>query len=301
MPAPATATPSVLPPLSSVRVFEAAARHGSFTRAAGELHMTQAAVSYQVRQLEERLGAPLFVRAARGVTLTPLGAQLASTTTAAFDQLRHGFAQVQARSDRVLVVSTLPTIAASWLAPRLGAFQLQHPDLAVRLQAAVEPVDLVHEADVAIRSGTGRWPGLQAEVLFPNVFAPLCSPAFQRRHRLRTPQQLLGLPRIGRAGWWARWLRQVGLEVDADAQAARGVEFGVQQMEVASAIAGHGVAIASPRIFAPELAAQQLVQPFEAVATDGKDHWVVHAECKRSLPKVQAFKAWLLSQAAAMR
>lgn len=286
-----------LPPLSSVRVFEAAARLGSFTLAAVELHMTQAAVSYQVKQLEDRLGAPLFVRLPRGVALTPLGQGLASSTTAAFDQLREGFARAQGQSEHLLVISTLPTIAASWLAPRLGAFQLQHPELAVRMDTSIEAVDLLLQADVAIRSGNGDWPGLEADFLFPNVFTPLCSPAFARQHRLRSPAQLARLPRIGRSAWWTLWLQQVGVTTD-EPLASAGVEFGIQQMDVASALAGHGVAIASPLVFAAELAAKRLVQPFDTVARDGKDHWLVYASSRRRLKKVQAFKAWVLQEAA---
>jgi LysR family transcriptional regulator, glycine cleavage system transcriptional activator len=290
-----------LPPLSSVRVFEAAARLGSFTQAAAELNMTQAAVSYQVKQLEERLGAPLFLRQPRGVSLTPLGQELAITTTAAFNQLREGFARVQGRSEHLLVISTLPTIAASWLAPRIGSFQLQHPELAVRMETSIEAVDLLQQADVAIRTGNGDWPGLDADFLFPNVFTPLCSPAFARTHRLRSPSQLLRLPRLGRPAWWTLWFQQAGVAAPETPPATAGVEFGIQQMDVASAMAGHGIAIASPLLFADELAAQRLVRPFDTVASDGKGHWLVYATSRRRLKKVQAFRTWLLQQAEALK
>lgn len=292
-------TSDALPPFSSLRAFEAAARLGSFTLAAGELHMTQAAVSYQVKQLEDHLGAPLFVRLPRGVALTPLGQELSGTATAAFNQLREGFARAQGRSEHLLVISALPTMAASWLAPRLGTFQLQHPELAVRMDTSVDTVDLLLQADVAIRTGHGDWPGLEARRLFPNVFTPLCSPAFGRAHRLRSPKQLLQLPRLGRPAWWALWLHEAGVATD-DAPAAVGVEFGTQQMDVASALSGHGIAIASPLLFAAELASGRLVQPFNTVATDGKHHWLVYASSRRRLKKVQAFEAWVLQQAELM-
>jgi LysR family glycine cleavage system transcriptional activator len=289
-----------LPSLSSLRAFEAAARLGSFTLAAAELHMTQAAVSYQVKQLEDRLGAPLFVRLARGVALSPLGQDMAVTTTAAFNQLRDGFARAQAQSEHLLVISALPTMSATWLAPRLGSFQLLHPELAVRMDTSVEPVDLLRQADVAIRTGRGPWPGLEARRLFPNVFTPLCSPAFARTHRLRSPKQLLPLPRLGRPAWWALWLRQAGATtIDPPATAA--VEFGTQQMDVASALSGHGIAIASPLMFAAELASKRLVRPFDTVASDGKDNWLVYASGRQRLKKVQAFEAWVLEQAARMQ
>jgi LysR family transcriptional regulator, glycine cleavage system transcriptional activator len=285
-----------LPPLTAIRAFEAAARHGSFTKAAQELHMTQAAVSYQIKQLEERLGAAVFVRRARKVELSPLGRELAASTTQALEQLRAAFARAQGTVEEVLVISTLPTLAASWLAPRLGAFQLAHPKLAVRMDTAVETVDLLHQADVAIRSGAGEWPGLDAHFLLPHAFTPLCSPAFLQQHPLRTPAQLLSLPRIGRASRWRRWLEQAGVD-PAAAGGPSGVEFGIEQMEASSAMAGHGVAMISPLLFAPDIAAGRLVQPFDLVARDGKDHWLVYASSRRHLAKIQVFRQWVLNEA----
>jgi LysR family glycine cleavage system transcriptional activator len=285
-----------LPPLSAVRVFEAAARHGSFTRAAQDLHMTQAAVSYQIKQLEQRLGAPLFLRHSRKVELTPLGHELATSTIEAFERLRAAFARAQGTVEEVLVISALPTLAATWLAPRLGAFQLAHPKLAVRIDTSIETVDLFHQADVAIRSGTGQWPGLESHFLLPGLFTPLCSPTLLQQHRLRSPADLLLVPRIGRPSRWALWLEQAGV-AQAAPRGPQGVEFGVAQMEATSAIAGHGVAMISPLLFAPDIAAGRLVQPFDLVVRDAKDHWLVYATGRRRLAKIQAFKRWMLGEA----
>lgn len=145
-----------LPPLSAVRVFEAAARHENFTKAASELGMTQAAVSYQIRILEERLGAPLFARSKRRVTLTEAGRRAAPVISGAFDTLAEALSTIAADNESVLAVSTAPTFASAWLAPRLGTFQVRHSDLAVRLETSNRLVDFVAEdVDVAIRIGKG--------------------------------------------------------------------------------------------------------------------------------------------------
>lgn len=286
-----------LPPLSAIRAFEAAARHGSFTKAAQELAMTQAAVSYQIKQLEDRLGAPLFVRHARKVDLTALGAELAASTSEAFGQLRSAFGRACGAVDNVLVISALPTVAAAWLAPRLGQFQLSHPKLAVRIDTDIEPVDLQLRADVAIRSGSSAWPGLERHFLLPSVYTAVCSPEFRDLHGLRRPQQLAKLPRIGRPSRWARWLAQAEVAVDEAGSGSTGVEFGVEQMEAASAMAGHGVAMVSPLLFRADLQAGRLIQPFAQVTRDPKDYWLVYARNRMTLNKVIAFRQWALDEA----
>ncbi|WP_242102535.1 transcriptional regulator GcvA [Lysobacter sp. M2-1] len=287
----------VLPPLPAIRAFEAAARLGSFTRAADELHMTQAAVSYQIKQLEQRLGLGLFHRQPRQVVLTPAGHRLAPAVLDAFKQLRTAFAQAIERVETELAITALPTIAAAWLVPRLGAFQLAHPRLAVRLDTAVELVDLNRgEFDVGIRIGAGEWPGLDADFLLPSLFTPLCSPAL--RERLRTPADMLALPRFGRERWWRAWFAAAGL-ADADLTAKPGVELDVEQHAVTAAIAGHGVALSSPLFFEQDIAAGRLLQPFELVVRDQRDYWLTYPTTLRTSEKIRAFRTWLLAQAAA--
>lgn len=289
--------PQALPSLSAIRAFEAAARLGSFTRAADELHMTQAAVSYQIKQLEQRLGLGLFHRQPRQVVLTPAGQRLAPAVLDAFKQLRMAFAQALERAETELAITALPTIAATWLVPRLGAFQLAHPRLAVRLDTAVQLVDLSRgEFDVGIRIGAGKWPGLHADFLLPSLFAPLCSPAL--RERLRTPADMLALPRFGRERWWRAWFAAAGLP-DADLTAKPGVELDVEQHAVTAAIAGHGVAISSPLFFEQDVAAGRLLQPFDPVVRDQRDYWLTYPTALGTSEKIRAFRAWLLAQAAA--
>lgn len=285
-----------LPPLPAVRAFEAAARLGSFTRAAAELHMTQAAVSYQIKQLEERLGLRLFQRQPRQVVLTPAGQRLATAVIDAFQRLNQAFEHLHERAETELAITALPTIAVAWLVPRLGAFQLAHPRIAVRLDTGVPLLDLEQdEFDVGIRIGAGEWPGTRADLLLPSLFTPLCSPAL--RERLRTPADLLALPRFGRERWWREWFVAAGI-ADADLATKPGMDLDVEQHAVASAIAGHGVAISSPIFFEPELAAGRLLQPFDLVMRDARDYWLAYPAARADSGKIRAFRDWLLDQAA---
>ena len=172
-----------LPPLAAVRVFEAAARHENFTAAAAELGMTQAAVSYQIKLLEERLGVPLFRREKRRVMLTDAGRRAAAPVSRAFDAIDGAFADLRAEDEGLLTVSTSNTFANTWLAWRLGGFQMAHPGAAVRLLTSDVLVDFAaSEVDVAIRAGVGGWPGLAADLLMDVDFTPMCSPGFLRAH-----------------------------------------------------------------------------------------------------------------------
>src|SRR6476620_5555437 len=166
-----------LPPLAAIRAFEAAARTENFTAAAAELGMTQAAASYQVKSLEERLGAPLFVREKGRARLTPLGQRLLPALSNAFDSIEAAFASHRQEDESLLSITTTHTFANTWLAWRLGAFQMEHPDLAVRMTTSNELCDLRSgDADVAIRAGRGEWEGLEGQRLFESAFTPMTSP-----------------------------------------------------------------------------------------------------------------------------
>ena len=285
----------ILPPLSMVRAFEAAARLSSFTRAAEELHMTQAAVSYQIKQLERRLGLTLFERLPRRVTLTPAGQRLAPAVLEAFKSLRVGFAQTLEPAEHALAITSLPTIAASWLVPRLGSFQLAHPKLAVRLDISVPVVDFGQgEFDVGLRRGRGEWPGLVAHRLLPSLFTPLCSPRL--REQLREPADLLKVQRLGREQWWRKWFVAVGV-AEPDLAVKPSIDLSVEHVEVTSAIADQGVAMATPLFFRKELASGELVQPFELILREERDYWLVYPASRSNSPKIVAFREWLLHEA----
>lgn len=287
-----------LPPMSAVRVFEAAARLQSFTRAAEELGMTQAAVSYQIKMLEDRLGGPLFVRLPRQVALTETGKRLAPAITEAFDLMRSAFRAVSDAEDRVLSLTVLQTFAANWLVPRLGAFQLAHPGWAVRLDSSMAILDLAQgDFDAAIRSGFGGWPGLEAHELFPITFVPLCSPQLiERFGPLREPADLLKIPLLSpRDPWWARWFATAGL-TDIDLSRNPEYDLGTQLLEGASALAGNGIAILTPAFFANELATGRLVMPFDILAEDGRSYWLVYPKARARSAKIRAFRDWLLEE-----
>ena len=284
-------------PLSALRIFEAAARLGSFTRAADELGVSQAAVSWQVKALERRLGQPLFRRLPREVAPTPAGERLARACTEAMTLLRTALADVTETGQGLLVITTLQSLASQWLAPRLGAFQLAHPAVAVRLETSPRTVDLGREnIDVALRLGSGEWPGMAADFLFSASQAPLCTPELRERLRIEAPEDLLGAPRIGLDQEWAVWFATMGVEAIAADSPPRLVAD-LQTVEVGAALAGHGVALGVPALFAVEIAAGRLVQLFDT-PPGPSGYWLVYPTGRRRSPKIAAFRDWILARVA---
>ena len=291
-----------IPPLGAVRVFEAAARHENFTKAAAELGMTQAAVSYQIRTLEERLGLPLFARSKRRVTLTDAGRRAAPLVSKAFDGMADAFSGLIEAGEAVLTISTAPTFASTWLAPRLGAFQVREAELAVRLGTDNRLVDFASDdVDVAIRVGLGPWPGLRQHFLFRSHFSPICSPEFQERHKLGRPDQLLQVPRISPDDrWWKTWLAEAGV-APGEEPPRPGMMLDSQVMEANAALAAHGIAMMTPFFWAADLRSGRLVQPFPEVHLAATSYWLVYPEHKRNQRKVRAFRDWLLAEIEASR
>lgn len=285
--------------MSAIRVFEAAARHQSFTRAAEELGMTQAAVSYQIKMLEDRVGAPLFVRMPRQVSLTARGQQLAPAVTEAFNALRAAFAGMEETVQSVISITTLSTFASNWLIPRLGRFQQLFPSIAVQISVAQHVVDLNHsEFDIGIRSGNGEWPGLEAHLLFPNHFTAVCSPDLIRDVELREPADLLNFPIISPSDpWWHDWFTAAGVH-DIDLSRRLDNSLGVQQFEGMAAMAGQGFALINPYFFAADLAAGRLVQPFDVMGKSSRGYWLVYPSARKRSRKIEAFRDWILSEAA---
>lgn len=290
-----------LPPLAALRVFDAVARHLSFTAAAADLGMTQAGVSYQIRLLEERLGGALFLRKPRGIELTALGSRLARPTHDAFDTLRAAYTLRQ--EGETLSISTLPTLAGNWLSQRLGRFQMDNPGLAVKLDASDRNVDFAREDfDVAIRYGADpSKPGLTIHRLFGVDFTPMLSPALAERHGpLNEPQDILPLPWIdSNDPCWDNWLAVAGSGRDYSCSPRPSLTLGTQVHEARAAMAGEGVALLTPRFFRFELATGLLVQPFETLATNGMSYWLVYPTARRNRPAIRAFRKFILSEAAA--
>jgi LysR family glycine cleavage system transcriptional activator len=286
-----------LPPLAAVRVFEAAARHENYSRAAEELALTQAGVSYQIKLLEERLGAQLFMRKGRGMALTALGKRIAPRVTEAFALLGEAFAAAQAENEAVLSITCSRTFATNWLAVRIGAFNLLRPNLAVRFHVSDELVDLAAgEVDVAIRGIATPTPGYVSHFLMNQTFTVMVSPAFLERHPLKEPADLLKVPRLSASDeWWDLWFTSVGLP-GYDPHRDPGLRFDSQVLDGNAAIAGHGAAAIFPAMFPESIKAGLLVAPFDHYTTDPRGFYLVYPEHKRHLAKVRAFRDWLLEE-----
>ncbi|WEX76585.1 LysR substrate-binding domain-containing protein [Sinorhizobium numidicum] len=285
-------------PLNALRVFEAAARLGSFTKAGEELGMTQTAVSYQIKLIEENVGEPLFLRRPRQVALTEVGQRLAPKVTEAFEMLQDAVSSARGDVDAALLIHSTATFASQWLARNIGSFQLAHPNIAVRLTASNNIVDISKEAaDVAIRSGRGAWPGLDSHRLMRVEFTPMLSPALAETiGGVHEPRDLLKLRIIGPDDpWWLLWFRAAGVP-DPDLAGRPVSRLGAQSFEARAAMAGQGVAILTPEFYVDDVALGRLYQPFDLRCRDGQDYWLAHLHARRNVPKIRAFRDWILAE-----
>jgi len=292
--------PRQLPPLLSVRAFEAAARHGGFARAGEELCVTSGAVGHQVRLLEDWLGTPLFMRGARSVQLTDVGRRYFLEIERLMDELERASLSVrQATDSQEVTVTAMPSFVTRWLMPRLGEFRRLHPDIEVRLLASVPPVDFSRErVDVAIRLGLGPYPGLVAEKLMSETFRAVAQPSVCRR--LGAVQDVLGATllhdeyeaRIPEQVDWSRWSRAQGVRA-SPARLRQGLSFSHTYLALDAAIAGQGVAVASD-----VLAADAVKQGLLAIAP-GKpvpgpySYHLLSTRAATARPQTNAFCAWL--------
>ncbi|MES2058923.1 MAG: LysR substrate-binding domain-containing protein [Pseudomonadota bacterium] len=289
-----------IPPLAAVRVFEAASRHENFTAAAVELGMTQAAVSYQIKLLEERLGVPLFRRDKKRVLLTDAGRRISPQVVRAFEALDSAFGSLRAEDESLLTVSTTNTFANTWLAWRLGGFQMAHSDMAVRLLTSDVLSDFVSgDVDVAVRTGQGEWSDLARELLLPIDFTPMCSPDFLAQHGGRIlPADLTSLPQISpQDTWWSVWLREAGIDVP-QGPPRPGVRLDSQAHEGHAAMAGQGVAMLTPFFWRNDIAEGRLVRLSDQASTRGYAYWLVYPEHRRNTPKIRRFRDWLVAEIA---
>jgi DNA-binding transcriptional LysR family regulator len=285
-------------PLNGLRAFEAAARHLSFTRAADEMSVTQAAVSHQVKALERRLGVTLFRRLPRALLLTDEGQSLLPELRASFNRIAQALERISAQEgSAALTVSLMTTFALTWLVPRLPRFQAAHPEIEVRLMTTPRVIDFAREdVDVAIRFGDGHWPNqLITTKLLDDALTPLCGRA--HRERLRRPGDLRGVTLL-HAGddEWAIWLAAVGVR---GINARKGPTFDSTKIAVQAAIDGLGVAAGDPHLFADDIAAGRLFQPFPLIVSNpGKGYWLVYPEASAERAKVKAFCDWIVAEAA---
>jgi len=292
-----------LPPLSALRAFASAGRYLSFQRAASELSVTPTAISHQIKRLEEDLGVALFRRLTRKLQLTEAGRALLPEVASAFDKLASAVDRLKASGDSgTLTISAIITFAYRWLAPRLPRFSARNPKIDVRLEASQRLVDFTREeVDVAIRHGTGRWPGLTAIKLFDDEFTPLISPKLLAKGPpLKKPEDLLHYTLLRDVPYfeWENWFAKAGV---AAPENSRGPTFDSSQLAAQAAEGGLGVALVHPEFFADEIAAGRLIQPFPIVGTNDKAYYLVYPSATGDRPKVKAFRDWLLAEVAEFR
>jgi len=287
-----------LPPLATLRAFEAAARHLSFKRAAAELHVTPTAISHQVRQLEEAIGVRLFERRTRQVLLTAEGQVLLPVLREGFESFARVIDGLSRRPRRATVtLSATPAFAAKWLVPRIGGFRALHPDIDLTLLATLDVVDLDSgAADLALRYGDGPYPNLIVETLVTDRFAPVANP----RLGIKRPSDLQSATLL-HSDWrrsdprnptWRRWLKLAGIDgVDPRG----GIRFSDETHAIQAAVAGAGVALHSLLLVAEELAAGTLAVPFGPEIPC----FTLHLVRSRNRPPSEAMAAvqtWLKSQ-----
>jgi LysR family glycine cleavage system transcriptional activator len=280
-------------PLTALRTFEAAARHGSFTRAAEELHVTQGAVSRQVQALEDRLGIALFERAGRKLTLTGEGRLLAHAAGDAFDRLGAAVATLSSAGG-ILTVSMLPSLAAYWVAPRMREFAAAHPDIELRLTASRHLVDFEAEGiDAAVRYGPGGWADVEAELLAREEIFPVCSPDYAARLGLRRPADLARASLLHNdvPDGWRKWLSAAGCP---EAFTKSGVYLDEDTALLRAAAAGEGIALGRSVLVDGEVDAGRLVAPFEVRIPASFAWWLVTPYGAPRGPKVEALRDWLL-------
>lgn len=307
--------PGKLPPLSALKTFEAAARNGSFSLAAEELHVTHSAVSHQIRSLEEQLGIALFSRQGRRVSLTEDGRELAEATNLALHQLSAAIAaQRRRRNPNRLSVSVMPSFAGRWLAPRIVRFIDANPGCEVNIMSSTELVDFARDAvDLCIRWGPGGYAGVRAELLMDDTLFPVASPRVVAGRLPLSPAELAGLPLIRAYGEdWQPWFRAAGLDLP---EPSSGLMLSDSGLVVQAAIEGHGVALARRSLAANALRSGELLRLFDievpVIFSEDEDgapvwppppdapqwrYWLVQPERERGTPLLARFLAWLRAE-----
>lgn len=285
-------------PLNALRAFEAAARHLSFTRAAIELCVTQAAVSHQVKLLEQRLGATLFRRLPRGLMITEEGLALLPALQQSFDRMADMLERFEGGHVRdVLTLGAVGTLAVGWLLPRLDDFRSRFPFIDLRLSTNNNRVDIAAEGlDFTIRFGNGAWHDIEAEALFEAPLSVLCVPDIAAQ--LKTPEDVTQqiLLRSYRSDEWPSWFEQAKVA----APPIRGAVFDSSVLMVEAAMQGAGVALAPPLMFSRQLASGNIEQPFPIYISKGS-YWLTRLKSRSLTPSMQSFQTWICGMAETTR
>ena len=294
-----------LPPLNALRAFEAAARHLSFAKAAEELNVTPAAVSHQIKGLEEQLGVKLFRRANRAIWLTEEGQSCLPDLREGFDRLAAGIQRLRNQQARgILTVSTAPGFASKWLVSRLDRFRSANPEIDVRLDANTQVVDFERDGvDISVRYGLGKYEGVDARLLLCEEVGPVCSPALAAGDPpLETPEDLRQHTLLHEDQFfhdepfpdWRMWLHAAGVR---DIDSERGPRFSSSELTLQAAIDGHGVALGRSVMAESDIKLGRLVQPFAISYPVAFAYYLVMPFGWRERPKVVAFARWLMAEA----
>ena len=286
------------PNFSALRAFEAAARHENFSRAADELHLTHGAISHQVRALEQELGRPLFVRHGRQVKVISDALQFAQALAKAFGDITAAADAMRAEAGaQRLTVTSIPSFAARWLAPRLGRFIELHPDVEVVLQSSRQMQDLARDGiDVGIRFGRGHYPGMDVERLMGDICYPVASPRYRDGALPTRPEQLPNHALLRSGEPWTPWLQAAGVKMD---EPTGGIMFDDLSMLIRSTADGDGVGLVRHVMAIQEIAAGKLVRLFDIAVPSPDAYYFVAPPGAAGRPQVAAFRAWLLGEIAA--
>ena len=292
-----------LPPLNALRAFESAGRHLSFTKAAQELNVTPAAVSHQIKALEESVGVMLFKRHPGAISLTDAGIQALPAVSEGFEKLALGVDHMLASVSREsLAISVTPSFGALWLLPRLEQFRAAHPEIELQIDATDHLADLARDdVDVAIRYGPGDYTGVRVDLLFKQVNIPVCSPALLSGNpSLKTPDDLRHhtLLHVDWKSEEARWQHWLSRFASTDVADQSGPRFTMENMAVQAAIDGQGVALVGDVLVADEIRAGRLVHPFDSslVTPLEYSYYLLCLEPSRNKSSVETFRQWLLAQ-----
>ena len=293
-----------MPPLNALKAFEATARHLSFTKAAAELHVTPAALSHQIRGLEDLLGLKLFFRRARAIELTDAARLIYPGIQTGFESLRAAVERLEpSRQDRVLVVSATPGLTAKWLAPRLYRFLGRHPDIDTRISASSAYVNFAADGvDVGIRLSSGNHPELYVEKLSDEWLLPLCSPRLlDGGHPLRSPKDLVHFTLIqvdlpGVVPTWSDWFQMAGVDgIDS----TRGLRLNVADHALDAASEGAGVVLAYKVVASRDIGLGRLIVPFgPEIALPGRSYFFVCQKGHEKRAPVKAFRDWAFAEIA---
>ncbi|GAB4366246.1 MAG: transcriptional regulator GcvA [Kiloniellaceae bacterium] len=284
--------------MNALRAFEAGARHLSFTRAAEELHVTQAAVSHQVKALEEHLGYPLFKRMTRKLGLTEQGRVLFPVVSEAFMRIAETAEDLRDAGDsHTLTVSVTPAFGAKWLVYRLPKFWQKHPEIDLRVHHSIQCADLRYDdVDVAIRYGAGSWDGLESEFMLRVDYTPVCSPALLNgKHPLKRPADLRHHTLLHEDDYdgWTQWLAVAGV---TDVNPRRGPILDDWTVLVQTALDGGGVALGKPSMLARDLAEGTLVAPFDITMLTDLGYHMVYLPGALEREKVRVFRDFIMEE-----